>query len=685
MRRSSEQFRVGFVGTGAIAGVHLDAVARVPGALLVGVTDRDAERAHDFATRARGVSVFPDLASLVAAGADVVHVLTPPHTHAEVALEAIERDCHVLVEKPLATSDGDCARLARAASLRGRRVGVNHSLLADPQVRHVLDTVATGRVGHPVSAEYFCSAAYPPWEDGPLPPHYRDGGHPFRDLGVHGLYLLRAVLGEIEGVEPVFVTRGGDPNLCFDEWHVVVVCERGIGHVRLTWNVRPLQTVFTVHATGGTLRADVGSMFATVRRSSGLPHALDRAAGALREGWPALRSVPANGVRWASGRLRPYAGVRRAVEQFYVALADGTPMLASLDDGRRVVRWIETAAGLADAAKQLRDRAWRPRAGADALVTGATGRLGRELVAQLVARGQRVRALCRRPPTDGPLCHPQVDVVLGDLGDAAAVDAAVAGVRVVYHAGAALRGPWAEHARSTVTGTRHVVASVLRHRVARLVHVSSLSVLDWGALDDALVTEEAALEPRPDARGSYTRAKLLAERHVLAAVREHGLRAVIVRPGILVGPDGPGLDALNAVVMGRHLVLLGDAAAAPPLIPVHDAAELIVRAGSVSALEPGTLLHLVSDQTATARTLATRIARDRGLRVRRVPEPFLLAGAALSAALARGLGRDAPITPYRVRAAGARLRFDCTRTRATLRWTDDAGAVGRTGTPAAVA
>ena len=161
MRLPPKPFRVGFVGTGAIAGVHLDAVARCPHAALVGVTDRDTARARAFAARIRGVRVFPDLGSMVDAGTDVVHVLTPPHAHARGALEALERGCHVLVEKPLATSDADCMQLAEAASLHGRRVGVNHSLLADPQVRHVLDTVATGRIGQPVSAEYFCSAAYP--------------------------------------------------------------------------------------------------------------------------------------------------------------------------------------------------------------------------------------------------------------------------------------------------------------------------------------------------------------------------------------------------------------------------------------------------------------------------------------------------------------------------------------------
>jgi predicted dehydrogenase/nucleoside-diphosphate-sugar epimerase len=673
---TSAAFRVGFVGAGAIAGVHLDAVTRVPGAVLVGVTDRDGARAQAFAARARGVRAFPHLAAMVAAGVGVVHVLTPPDAHAAVALEALERGCDVLVEKPLATSDADCARLAETASLRGRRLGVNHSLLADPHVRHVLEAVTTGRVGEPIGAEFFCSAAYPPWQDGPLPPHYRDGGNPFRDLGVHGLYLLRAVLGDIEGVEPIFSSRGGDPNLCFDEWDVGVRCARGLGHLRLSWNARPLQTVFTVHATGGTLRADVGCMFTAARRATALPHAIDRAAGALGDGWSALRSVPANGLRWLSGRLQPYAGLRRAVEEFYAALAEGTPLPASLEDGRCVVRWVETVARPADAAKVARGRRHRPCAGADALVTGATGRLGTRLVEHLVTHGHRVRALCRRPPAHGPLRHPQVDIVLGDLGDAAAVDAAVAGMPVVYHAGAAMRGPWAEHARGTVAGTRHVVASALRHRVTRLVYVGSLSVLHWSALDGAEVTEAAPLEPRPEARGHYTRAKLLAEQHVLESVREHGLPAVIVRPGVLVGPHGPGLDALNAVVIGRQLVLLGTAAGTPPLIDVDDAAALIVRAGYDPALEPGTIVHVVGSQSATARALARRFGREHGLRVRRLPGPLLRAGAAAVAALARALGRAAPITPYRVRAAEARLRFDCTRARTVLGWA--CGATGAT-------
>ena len=217
-------FRVGLVGAGYIAPYHVQALARLPQVRLVGVTDLDQDRARRLATEHGGLAVFPGLAAMTEAGVDVVHVLTPPHAHAAVALDAMGRGCDVLIEKPLATSVEDCDRLIAEAARLGRRVGVNHSLLGDPEVRRALAQARAGRLGDVVSAEYFCSSVYPDWSEGPVPPQYREGGYPFRDLGVHGLYLMRELLGEIVDVDAAFHTHGGDPNLCFDEWHAVVRC-----------------------------------------------------------------------------------------------------------------------------------------------------------------------------------------------------------------------------------------------------------------------------------------------------------------------------------------------------------------------------------------------------------------------------------------------------------------------------
>src|SRR5439155_26423180 len=118
--------------------------------------------------------------------------LTPPESHAEVTLAALDLGHHVLVEKPLAVDVEDCRRIEKAAARQARQVCVNHSLLYDPQVRRALESVRAGRLGRVVSADIFRSSAYPPYPGGPLPPPYRSAGYPFRDLGVHALYLLQA-------------------------------------------------------------------------------------------------------------------------------------------------------------------------------------------------------------------------------------------------------------------------------------------------------------------------------------------------------------------------------------------------------------------------------------------------------------------------------------------------------------
>ena len=72
-----------------------------------------------------------------------------------------------------------------------------------------------------------------------------------------------------------------------------------------------------------------------------------------------------------------------------------------------------------------------------------------------------------------------VDYRIGNLGDPDAVDRAVAGAERVIHCGAATAGGWPEQYGSTVVGTRNVIEACRRHDVRQLVHISSMSVVDW--------------------------------------------------------------------------------------------------------------------------------------------------------------------------------------------------------------
>ena len=87
--------RVGLVGAGYICEDHIAAIRRLPGVELVGITDLDTARAQKTAEKF-GVTVFPSLKALKEAGANAIHVLTPPHTHTAITLEALDLGCDVL-------------------------------------------------------------------------------------------------------------------------------------------------------------------------------------------------------------------------------------------------------------------------------------------------------------------------------------------------------------------------------------------------------------------------------------------------------------------------------------------------------------------------------------------------------------------------------------------------------------
>jgi nucleoside-diphosphate-sugar epimerase len=97
------------------------------------------------------------------------------------------------------------------------------------------------------------------------------------------------------------------------------------------------------------------------------------------------------------------------------------------------------------------------------LVTGATGFLGSHLVAALVRRGDTVRVLCRTTSNTDRLPS-GVEIVYGDLRNEDGLAAAIDGVDVVYHAGAAMRGSWQEYEQSTVNGTARMLELFVNSR-----------------------------------------------------------------------------------------------------------------------------------------------------------------------------------------------------------------------------
>jgi dihydroflavonol-4-reductase len=171
-----------------------------------------------------------------------------------------------------------------------------------------------------------------------------------------------------------------------------------------------------------------------------------------------------------------------------------------------------------------------------ALVTGATGFVGSNLALALAARGDRVRVLRRATSRLDALEGIPVEYRVADVLDPDSLADALRGCNVVFHAAAVSQYWRADREtiyRVNVVGTRNVMEAALRAGVERVVHTSSVAAL--GCPPRGATADESQKFPAAQSWFAYGHSKHLAESEVHTAVTQ-GLPAVIVNPGIVVGP-----------------------------------------------------------------------------------------------------------------------------------------------------
>jgi predicted dehydrogenase len=143
--------RYGVIGAGVIAPLHLEAIAEVDDAELIGISSLDAREA---AARAEpyGCPAFGDHRELLALVPDVVVVCTPHPSHASLSIESLEAGAHVLVEKPLAVEVRDADAMIAAADRAERLLGVCFQQRFRPVIAAAREAVVSGRLGELVRA-----------------------------------------------------------------------------------------------------------------------------------------------------------------------------------------------------------------------------------------------------------------------------------------------------------------------------------------------------------------------------------------------------------------------------------------------------------------------------------------------------------------------------------------------------
>lgn len=683
--------RVGLLGAGFISSRHATGVRLAPQAKLAAICDLSRRRAEALASEFGIEEVYTDLDDMLTHGnLDVVHVLTPPDLHAGPIRRCLEAGVHVYVEKPMVTSVEDAEALTRLAEERGRSLGVGHNFPYMPGYQRLRNDVRSGALGRidrieVVWAKELGLPVHGPFDAWML----RDPGNIAYENGPHPFSFVFDLLGppEEEAIEildamvlPTGVTFFKRFNMRFRRGSTQ--CDVYVSHVVGGFEEHEVR----VRGTMGRGRVDMERNVYVREQHDALDIDVDRLVSGVKSATEiALQTVATfgnyalNKTKLAHVGKNPYdVSIAEAIKDFYAhiggALDDRiSPVRATemLRLSERVARLAREKAGLQP---ELARAPTRPAKRATALVLGGTGFIGKELVRQLVARGETVRVLGRSavPGLWGDVDPEKLDIVRGSIGNDADLEAAFDGIEEVYHLARAPAETWEEWEQLDIEPTRKVAELCLARGVRRLVYTSTVHCYFTGDPDE-VITRDTPLDPKMGQRTFYSRAKAKCEAMLLEMHRDRGLDVVLTRPGVVVGRGGsPFHWGIGFWSFDRVCQFWGQGTNTVPVVLVEDVATGLIQAMKTPGIA-GQSFNFIGDVPLTAREYVDELEKYSGLKIDARPTPI---ASFFAGDFFKWLVKMAVRHPSRVRVPSYRdwlsnahlAKYDCTESKEILGW-----------------
>lgn len=267
-------------------------------------------------------------------------------------------------------------------------------------------------------------------------------------------------------------------------------------------------------------------------------------------------------------------------------------------------------------------------------VTGGTGFIGGALVERLLREGASVRVLARPSPRAEALAKHGVEVIQGNLSDSKALDEAVRGTEVVFHAGAMVEGggTWKRFTEVNLGGTQQVFNACMRQGVPHVVHLSSIAV--YGLVKEgARIDELKPLDGSPEKRDSYAQSKIAADKYATAIGEKESLAVTILCPGVVYGPGRRLPVALLGFQVGKTNVIFGTKKLHFPITFIENLIDAIMLAAKTGS---GLRKYIIidDDDLTLGQYHATR-AKIEATRATFMPGRLILAGPIVLSGVAR--------------------------------------------------
>jgi predicted dehydrogenase len=330
--------KVAVVGSGFVSvRKHLPALLAMPDQVkVVALVDRNEAAARDVANRFGIEHVYAETAEMLGSeDPDIVHVCTPPATHAEVAVKAAEAGSHILIEKPMALSTEECDRIITAAVGADVRVCVAHSDLFYPPVLRARRLVEQGAIGRFAGMRIFLSTPTDYMTSQQDHWAHRLPGGVIGESGPHVVYLTLAFIPSVREVR-VQGTRMLDyPWSRFDDYRIDLVGDEAVSSITSVYTTDQWVADMDVWGTSGVLRLDLETMSLLRHGRRTLDH-LTVAKSGLRVASAVVTDTIRTGAKVL---VRRYQDTHRVlIERFVASIRDNTPSPVPPEEGREAVR-----------------------------------------------------------------------------------------------------------------------------------------------------------------------------------------------------------------------------------------------------------------------------------------------------------------------------------------------------------
>ena len=575
------RLKVALIGSGKMGRHHVSAINAIDNASLVAIADRDADALASIAEIASEAQLFDDVAQMLKEGKpDVVHIVTPPATHFDLAMQVLEAGASVYVEKPFALNVEDAEKVVRLADEKGLHVCAAHQLLFQRSARKYKEKQKL--IGDVLSAESYFS--FRPVRRSATGSGSVDPVDQFIDILPHPVYLLLDGLtigggDEQVQIQSIEATPYGDV-------HAILRCGDRIGLLVVTVRGRPVESYLKLIGTNGSVFADLILSGVTTLPGPGAS-AVSQILMPFSQAWQKMIGTLGSVFRIIFGRQGSYDGLRELIESYYESIASGSPppiSRASLLDTVRIceeIGWKVLGAQEQAEKEALRklDAAAAKLPACDAqkgtiLVTGGTGFLGKKFVRLARDSGYAVRNISRQIPKPSAMI-PGIEYVQANLAEPIA-DELFEGVQAVVHLAAETAGGQAAHEMNSIQATANLIAGCTRNEVANLVNIGSVAVMVPSSVVGKPLDETAPVDSDNLGRGPYVWGKAKAEELVARADEAGEIKGKTIRLGPLVDFEDYTPPGRLGRELGNFFVAMGNPWDKLPICSVDTAAEVIL-------------------------------------------------------------------------------------------------------------